>query len=50
VGRRLDFLIQEIHREVNTTGSKSYKAEISLRVVEVKNELERIREQVQNIE
>ena len=50
VGRRLDFLIQEIHREVNTTGSKSYKAEISLKVVEIKNELERIREQVQNIE
>lgn len=50
VGRRLDFLIQEIHREVNTTGSKSYKAEISLRVVEIKNELERIREQAQNIE
>ena len=50
VGRRLDFLIQEINREVNTIGSKSYKAEISLKVVEIKNELERIREQVQNIE
>ena len=50
VGRRLDFLIQEINREVNTVGSKSYKAEISLKVVEIKNELERIREQVQNIE
>lgn len=50
VGRRLDFLIQEIHREVNTTGSKSYRAEVSLKVVEIKNELERIREQVQNIE
>jgi uncharacterized protein (TIGR00255 family) len=50
VGRRLDFLIQEIHREVNTIGSKSYRAEVSLKVVEIKNELERIREQVQNIE
>lgn len=50
VGRRLDFLIQEIHREVNTIGSKSYQAEISLKAVEIKNELERIREQVQNIE
>jgi len=50
VGRRLDFLIQEINREVNTVGSKSYKAEISIKVVEIKNELERIREQVQNIE
>jgi uncharacterized protein (TIGR00255 family) len=50
VGRRLDFLIQEIHREVNTIGSKSYHAEVSLKVVEIKNELERIREQVQNIE
>ncbi|MBW1839362.1 MAG: YicC family protein [Deltaproteobacteria bacterium] len=50
VGRRLDFLIQEINREVNTVGSKSYKAEISIKVVEIKNELERVREQVQNIE
>ena len=50
VGRKLDFLLQEIHREVNTIGSKSYHAEISLKVVEIKNELERIREQLQNIE
>jgi uncharacterized protein (TIGR00255 family) len=50
VGRRLDFIIQEIHREVNTIGSKSCNAEISLHVVEIKNELEKIREQVQNIE
>jgi uncharacterized protein (TIGR00255 family) len=50
VGRRLDFLIQEIHREINTIGSKSYYAEISVNVVEIKNELEKIREQVQNIE
>jgi uncharacterized protein (TIGR00255 family) len=50
VGRRLDFLIQEIHREVNTIGSKSYYAEVSIKVVEIKNEMEKIREQVQNIE
>jgi uncharacterized protein (TIGR00255 family) len=50
VGRKLDFLIQEINREVNTIGSKSNQAEISLKVVEIKNELHRIREQVQNIE
>jgi len=50
VGRRLDFLIQEIHREVNTIGSKAYYAEVSIKVVEIKNEMEKIREQVQNIE
>ncbi len=50
VGRKLEFLVQEIHREVNTISSKAGSAEISLKVVEIKNELERIREQVQNIE
>jgi uncharacterized protein (TIGR00255 family) len=50
VGRKLDFLIQEIHREINTISSKSYHAEISHKAVEIKNELERMREQVQNIE
>ena len=50
VGRKLEFLIQELHREVNTISSKSYHANISLRAVEIKNELERMREQVQNIE
>ena len=50
VGRKLEFLVQEIHREVNTISSKAWSAEISLKVVEIKNELERIREQVQNIE
>ncbi|XXF80567.1 YicC family protein [Myxococcaceae bacterium GXIMD 01537] len=49
-GRRMDFLVQEMHREVNTTGSKSQHAEISARVVSMKAEVERIREQVQNIE
>lgn len=50
VGRKMDFLIQEIHREVNTLSSKANDAEISQRVVEIKSELEKIREQVQNIE
>lgn len=49
-GRKLDFLIQEINREVNTIGSKGNDALISQKVVEVKAELEKIREQVQNIE
>lgn len=50
VGRKLDFLIQEIHREVNTLSSKISDAEISQSMVEVKAELEKIREQVQNLE
>lgn len=50
VGRKLDFLIQEIHREINTISSKSYHAEIAHKAVEIKNELERMREQAQNIE
>jgi len=49
-GRKMDFLVQEMHREVNTTGSKSQHAEIAGRVVTLKAELERIREQVQNVE
>jgi uncharacterized protein (TIGR00255 family) len=49
-GRKLDFLIQEINREINTVGSKGSDALISQSVVEVKAELEKIREQVQNIE
>jgi uncharacterized protein (TIGR00255 family) len=50
VGRKLDFLLQEMGREVNTVGSKALDAEISLDVVNIKAELEKIREQVQNIE
>jgi uncharacterized protein (TIGR00255 family) len=50
VGRKMDFLVQEMHREVNTTGSKSQHPEISSRIVALKAELERIREQVQNVE
>ncbi|MBP7275624.1 MAG: YicC family protein [Kiritimatiellae bacterium] len=49
-GRALDFLCQELLREINTTGSKSGDATITAKVVEFKAELERIREQVQNIE
>ncbi|MBS2025105.1 MAG: YicC family protein [Deltaproteobacteria bacterium] len=49
-GRRLEFLVQETNREVNTIGSKSQGAELSALVVEMKAELERIREQIQNIE
>lgn len=49
-GRKMDFLCQEIHREFNTTGSKSNQIEITRAVIEGKNALERIREQVQNIE
>ena len=50
VGKRLDFLLQELMREVNTIGSKSRDAEISHEVVELKAALERAREQVQNVE
>jgi uncharacterized protein (TIGR00255 family) len=50
VGRKMDFLLQEIHREVNTVSAKANDAEISQKVVEIKSELEKIREQVQNIE
>lgn len=49
-GRRLEFLVQEMHREANTIGSKSQDVEISHMVVEIKSELEKIREQIQNIE
>ena len=50
IGRTLDFLTQEMHREINTLGSKSCDSEISLFVVKIKSELDKIREQVQNIE
>ena len=49
-GRKLDFLVQEINREINTTGSKCQMLEISKTVIEAKAELEKIREQIQNIE
>lgn len=50
IGRKLDFIIQEMNREVNTIGSKSDKIDILDKVVMLKSELEKIREQVQNIE
>ena len=50
VGRTLDFLAQEMGREINTIGSKANAAEISQQVVKMKAELEKIREQIQNIE
>ena len=50
VGRRLDFLLQELGRETNTVGSKASDAPLAQDVVELKTELERIREQVQNVE
>jgi len=49
-GRNVDFLIQEMIREINTIGSKSSDAEISRRVIDIKSELAKIREQVQNVE
>lgn len=49
-GKKLDFIIQEMNREVNTIGSKSQDAEIAEQVIAMKSELERVREQVQNIE
>ncbi len=50
IGRKLDFLIQELNREINTIGSKCNDFEISKAVVDAKAEIEKIREQVQNIE
>ena len=50
VGRKLDFLVQEMNREVNTTGSKCSDLEITKTVVDLKSEIEKIREQIQNIE
>ncbi|WP_059170082.1 YicC/YloC family endoribonuclease [Bacillus sp. FJAT-27445] len=50
IGRKLDFLVQEMNREVNTVGSKSNDSRISERVVEMKSLLEKLKEQIQNIE
>lgn len=50
VGRQLDFLLQEMNREINTVGAKAGNAKISANVVAAKSELEKLREQVQNIE
>lgn len=50
IGRKLDFILQEMNREANTIASKSNSASISMTVVEIKSDIEKIREQVQNIE
>jgi uncharacterized protein (TIGR00255 family) len=50
LGRKMDFLLQEIHREVNTMSAKANDVVISQKVVEIKAELERMREQIQNVE
>ena len=50
VGRKLDFLIQEFNREANTIGSKAQNADIAKLVVEIKSDIEKIREQIQNVE
>lgn len=50
LGRKLDFLVQEMNREVNTIGSKSHFTQISQAVVEMKSEIEKMREQIQNME
>jgi len=50
VGKKLDFLCQEMNREINTIGSKSQIVEINLAVVEMKDSLENIREQIRNVE
>jgi uncharacterized protein (TIGR00255 family) len=50
VGRKLDFIVQEMNREINTIGSKAHEIEITRIVVDLKSELEKIREQIQNVE
>jgi uncharacterized protein (TIGR00255 family) len=50
IGRKVDFLIQEMNREINTIGSKSSDAETARQVIEIKSELAKVREQIQNVE
>ena len=50
IGRKLDFIVQEMNRETNTIGSKCQDMEITKVVVDIKSEIEKIREQIQNIE
>lgn len=50
IGRKVDFLVQEMNREANTIGSKAQDVEIAKKVIDIKAEIEKIREQVQNIE
>jgi uncharacterized protein (TIGR00255 family) len=49
-GKKIDFLLQEMNREINTIGSKASDVEITRQVIEVKSELSKLREQAQNIE
>ena len=50
IGRKLDFLVQEMNREANTIGSKANDVTMARIVVDIKSEIEKIREQIQNIE
>jgi uncharacterized protein (TIGR00255 family) len=50
IGKKLDFIIQEMNREVNTIGSKALNAQVTTIVVDLKSEIEKIREQIQNVE
>jgi uncharacterized protein (TIGR00255 family) len=50
IGRKLDFIVQEMNREINTIGSKSGDISITRTVVDMKSEIEKIREQIQNVE
>ncbi|HNZ27167.1 MAG TPA: DUF1732 domain-containing protein, partial [Spirochaetota bacterium] len=50
VGKRLDFICQEMHREINTIGSKIFDAVLTGNVISIKNSIEKIREQIRNIE
>lgn len=50
IGRKLDFLVQEINREANTIGSKAQDVAVAQVVVDIKSDVEKIREQIQNIE
>ena len=50
IGKKLDFIVQEMNREANTIGSKASDIEICSYVVEIKSEIEKVREQIQNIE
>ena len=50
IGKKMDFLVQEMNREANTIGSKANDAVIAQTVVDLKSEIEKLREQVQNVE
>ena len=50
IGKKIDFLVQEMNREINTIGSKANCLDITNQVINMKNEVENIREQIQNIE